>query len=136
MASVNRKAPRIGDAKFLLQDARTIKNTAHIYVGEMVGQDANLEVSGAVNAAGVVCLGVSTKEVNNANDGLTLDGISQAVHGMAYTSPHITKASIGDMMYVQDAATVEVSGTVQAGRAVEVTSDYVYVDFDPAKKAI
>lgn len=134
MAAANRKAPRLGDSQFAYADARNIVDEAHIYVGEIVQQKSDYEVEPATDVSGVIVLGVSTKEVDNTDDGETLDFISTAVHGMDNAGP-ITKANIGDTAYVQDAATVALSGNNECGRIVEVDSSYVYVDFDPGKIA-
>lgn len=135
----NRKATRTGEAKFSYVDARTILDTAKIYVGEMVQQDASLEVAPATDAASVKVIGVSTKEVDNTDDGKTLDWISTAVHMMNNSATStLTKAHIGLQCMVEDAATVGITGVNQnvAGIVAEVTSDGVFVDFDPAKRAV
>jgi len=136
MADANRKAPRLNEAKFSFIDERVIEDTEHIYVGEMVEQDdSTLEVAAATNAAAKYVLGVSTLEVDNADDGLKLGMISTAVHGMA-NAGSILNSDLGELAYVADAATVAVSGDNIAGRIAEVDIDggLVYVDFDPAKK--
>jgi len=136
----NRKATRTGDAKFSYVDARTIKDAEYIYVGEMVSQDATPEVISSTDTASTLCLGVSTKEVDNANDGETLSFISTAVHLMDNdgTNP-VAKTDIGTLCYVKTASSVCViagaTNNIPAGQVVEVTSEGVFVDFDPAKKA-
>lgn len=139
MAAENRKAARTGDAKFSYVNARTILDEAHIYAGEMV--QANLttgEVSPATDAGNQGVLGVSTLEVDNALDGETLKNISTAVHLMD-NGGDITVAHVGQQCCVVDAATVGLGAGLQsnanvAGIIAEVTSDGVYVDFDPAKR--
>lgn len=140
MASVNRKATRLGDAKFSYVDDRTVKDAAYLYVGEMVAQDATPEVLAASDTASLIVLGVGTKEVDNTNDGETVDFISTAVHLMDNSATNaVAKTDIGTLCYVEDAATVCViagaTNNIPAGQVVEVTDDGVYVDFDPAKKA-
>lgn len=140
MAGANRKATRLGDAKFSYVDARTVKNDEILYVGEMVSQDSNLEVLAATDTASTVVLGVGTQYVDNSADGETVSDISTAIHLMVNSSgAPVTKASIGALCYVEDACTVALASgptnDIPAGVVVEVTSDGVYVDFDPAKKA-
>jgi len=139
MAAANRKAPRLGDAKFSYVDARTIKDAEKLYVGEMVAQDATPEALAASDTASTVVLGVGTKEIDNTDDGLTVDMISTAIHLMDNSSTAaVAKTDIGTLCYVEDACTVAVASgptnDIAAGVVVEVTSDGVYVDFDPAKK--
>lgn len=140
MADANRKAPRLNEAKFSYVSALTILDAEKIYVGEMVQKnDSSLEVSAASAVSGEFVLGVSTQEVDNTSDGEELTFISTAIHGMANTG-NITGAAIGEIAYVVDAATVGLSAasaatTNVAGRIVDVDSSYVYVDFDPSKKA-
>ena len=138
MAAANRKATRLGDPKFSYVDARTIKNDEMIYVGEMVSQDATPEVIAATDTASTVVLGVSTKEVDNSSDGETLNDISTAIHLMDNSSTALAKTDIGSLCYVEDACTVTTlagaTNNIPAGVVVEVTSDGVFVDFDPAKK--
>jgi hypothetical protein len=137
MAGANRKATRLGEEKFSYVADRTILDTAKIYVGEMVQQDANSEVAPATDAASVTVLGVSTKEVDNTDDGETLDFIATSILLMDNSSTAaIDKQDIGLVCYVEDAATVAKTTTNSnvAGVVVEVTSNGVFVDFDPAKK--
>ena len=140
MSGVNRKAARLGDTKFSYLDARTILDTAKIYVGEMVQQDANSEVAPATNVASVTVLGVSTQEVDNTDDGEVLKNIETSIMLMNNSaSSAIDKQDIGLVCLVEDAATVAKVATNSnvAGIVVEVTTDGVYVDFNPAlKKAI
>ena len=135
--AANRKAPRLKGSDFSYVDARTIEDAAHIYVGEMVEQDdSTLEVAPATNASGKLVLGVATVEVDNTDDGEVCRDIETSVLGMD-NDGSITKDKIGDLAYVLDASTVSVSASVSAniaGPIVEVSSDYVFVDFDPAKK--
>jgi hypothetical protein len=138
MAGVNRKATRTGNSLFPYVDSRTILDTAKIYVGEMVQQDANFEVAPATDVASVIVLGVSIREVDNTDDGETLEDIESSVLLMDNSeSDAVTKAHIGGPCYVEDAATVSSSTTNSntAGIVTEVTSNGVFVDFDPAKKA-
>jgi hypothetical protein len=139
MAGANRRATRTGDAYFPYVDARTIKDAAKLYVGEMVAQDSTPEALAASDTAGLVILGVGTKEIDNTNDGETVDFISGAVHLMDNSSTALAKTDIGGLCYVEDAATVTTlagaTNNIPAGVVVDVTSDGVYVDFDPAKKA-
>lgn len=138
MAGANRKATRLGDAKFSYVDARTIKNDEIMYVGEMVAQDSTPEVLAATDTASLVILGVGTKKVDNSADGETLDMISTAIHLMDNSSTALAKTDIGGYAYVEDACTVTTlagaTNNIIAGVVVEVTSDGVFVDFDPAKK--
>lgn len=139
MADVNRKSPRLNDAKFSYITEETILDGDKIYVGEMVQRnDSTLEVSAATAVSGEFVLGVSTKEVDNTDDGETLNFISSAIHGMD-NAGNITKAHVGEIAYVVDAATVGLSAagaatTNVAGRIVDVDASYVYVDFDPSAK--
>jgi len=139
MAGANRKATRTGDAKFSYVDARTIKDAEKLYVGEMVSQDATPEAVAASDTASEVVLGVGTKEIDNTDDGLTVNDISTAVHLMVNSSTALDKADIGGFAYVEDACTVTTlagaTNNIIAGVVTEVTDDGVFVDFDPAKKA-
>ena len=139
MASANREATRLGDPKFSYVDARTIKDAEIIYVGEMVSQDATPEVISSTDTASTTVLGVSTKYVDNTDDGETLNDISTAIHLMDNSATNaVAKTDIGTVCYVEDAATVAVAAgptnDIVAGVVVEVTSAGVFVDFDPAKK--
>jgi len=138
MADANRNATRLGDAKFSFVAARTIVDTEHIYVGEMVEADATTgEVGAATDAASKIVLGVSTVEVDNADDGETLSFISTAIHLM--DNDDLVVADIGKLVYVNDAAEVTLassSHTNPAGKLVDVTSAGAYVDFDPGKRAV
>jgi hypothetical protein len=106
----------------------------------MISQDATPEAIASSDTASTKVLGVGTKELDNTDDGLTVDFISTAVHLMenSATNP-IAKTDIGTLAYVEDAATVCViagaTNNIPAGVITEVTSDGVFVDFDPAKKA-
>lgn len=139
MADANRKAPRLNEAKFSYITDETILNAEKIYVGEMVQKnDSSLEVSAATAVSGEFVLGVSTKYVDNTNDGEKLNFISTAIHGMD-NDGSITAKDRGEIAYVVDAATVSISAasaatTNIAGRIVDVDSSYVYVDFDPSVK--
>lgn len=139
MADANRQSPRLNEAKFSYITEETILDGEKIYVGEMVQKnDSTLEVSAATAVSGEMVLGVSTKYVDNTDDGETLNFISTAIHGMDNTG-NITTAHRGDLAYVVDAATVGLSAasaatTNVAGRIVDVDSNYVYVDFDPSVK--
>jgi len=139
MAGANRKATRTGDAKFSYVDERTIKDAAKLFVGEMVAQDATPEALAASDTASLVVLGVGTKEIDNTDDGETVDFISTAVHLMDNSSTALAKTDIGGLCYVEDACTVTTlagaTNDIPAGVVTEVTSDGVFVDFDPAKKA-
>jgi len=140
MAGVNRKNTRTGDAKFSYVDARTVKNDEILYVGEMVSQDATPEALAATDTASTVVLGVGTKEIDNSADGETVNDISTAVHLMVNSgTAALSKANIGGFAYVEDAATVTTlagaTNNIIAGVITEVTSDGVFVDFDPANKA-
>lgn len=140
MAGANRKATRTGDAKFSYVDERTVKDAEYLYVGEMVAQDSTPEALAASDTAGLVVLGVGTKEIDNTNDGETVDFISTAVHLMVNSaSTAVAKTDIGGLCYVEDACTVTTlagaTNNIPAGVVTEVTSDGVFVDFDPAKKA-
>jgi len=139
MAGANRKATRTGDTLFSYVGDRIIKDAEKIYVGEMVAQDSTPEVLAATDTAGLVILGVSTKEVDNTADGETLDFIETSVLLMDNSSTALAKTDIGGYAYVEDAATVTTlagaTNNIIAGVVVEVTADGVYVDFDPAKKA-
>ena len=138
MAAVNRKATRLGDAKFSFVDARTVKDAAKLYVGEMVSQDATPEALAASDTASELVLGIGTKEIDNTDDGETVNDISTAIHLMDNSSTALAKTDIGGFAYVEDACTVTTiagaTNNIIAGVVVEVTSDGVYVDFDPAKK--
>ena len=138
MAAVNRKATRLGDAKFSFVDARTVKDAAKLYVGEMVSQDATPEALAASDTASELVLGIGTKEIDNTDDGETVNDISTAIHLMDNSSTALAKTDIGGFAYVEDAATVTTlagaTNNIIAGVVVEVTSDGVFVDFDPAKK--
>lgn len=137
MADANRKATRLGNPRFSYVNKRTIVDEEHIYVGEMVEADASSgEVGAATDAASKIVLGVSTKEVDNALDGETLNDISTAIHLMD-NDGDITLAHIDNLCYVADAATVSISGTNNtnpAGKVVDVTDDGVFVDFNPAAR--
>ena len=139
MAGANRKATRLGDAKFSYVDARTVKNDEVLYVGEMIAQDATPEALAATDTASLVVLGVGTKYIDNSADGETVDMISTGIHLMDNSSTALAKTDIGGFCYVEDACTVTTlagaSNNIIAGVVVEVTSDGVFVDFDPAKKA-
>lgn len=139
MAGANRKATRLGDAKFSYVDARTVKDAAILYVGEMISQDATPEALAAADSASITILGVGTKYVDNTADGETVDMISTAIHLMDNSTTALAKTDIGGFAYVEDADTVTTlagaTNNIIAGVVVEVTSDGVYVDFDPAKKA-
>jgi len=138
MAGVNRKATRLGEEKFSYVDARTVLDTAKIYVGEMVQADATTgEVAPATDAASKIVLGVSTQEIDNTDDGETISFIATSVILMD-NGGDVTKAHIGSVCYVEDAATVVKASQTNdnvAGIVVDVTDDGVFVDFDPAKKA-
>lgn len=135
----NRKAPRTGDTKFPYVGERTILDGAYVYVGTMVQQDdSTLEVAPATALSGKFVMGLSTKEVDNSDDGKTLNFIEGSVLGMD-NDGSITRASIGDVCYVVNSETVSVSAasaatTNIAGRINDVDSTHVHVDFDPAKK--
>ena len=140
MAGANRKATRLGDPKFSYVDARTIKDAEKLYVGEMISQDATPEAIAASDTASTTVLGVGTKEIDNTDDGLTVNDISTAIHLMDNSATNaVAKTDIGTVCYVEDACTVAVAAgptnDIVAGVVVEVTSDGVFVDFDPAKKA-
>ena len=140
MAGANRKNTRLGDAKFSYVDARTVKDDAILYVGEMISQDATPEALAAADTASTIVLGVGTKEIDNSADGETVSDISTAIHLMDNSGTNaVAKTDIGTLCYVEDACTVAVAAgptnDVPAGVVVEVTTDGVYVDFDPAKKA-
>ena len=136
----NRKSARLNEAKFSYTEDFVIKDAEKIYVGNMVSRDANGEVLESSDAASVVVLGISTKEVDNTDDGLKLNFVSTAIHLMDNSvSGTFTDAHIGQVAYVEDEATVSsLSGTnaLKAGKVVEVTADGVYIDFDPAKRDI
>ena len=138
MAGANRKATRLGDPKFSYVDARTIKDAAKLYVGEMISQDATPEALAAADSASITILGVGTKEIDNTDNGLTVNDISTAIHLMDNSSTALAKTDIGGFAYVEDACTVTTlagaTNNIIAGVVVEVTSDGVFVDFDPAKK--
>jgi len=139
MAGANRKATRLGDAKFSYVDARTVKDAEILYVGEMISQDATPEAIAASDTASTTVLGVGTKYVDNTDDGETVNFISTAIHLMDNSSGNpVAKTDIGTLCYVEDAATVAVAAgptnDIAAGVVVEVTSDGVFVDFDPAKR--
>ena len=138
MAGVNRKNTRLGEAKFSYVDARTIKDAAKLYVGEIISQDATPEALAAADSASIVILGVGTKQIDNTDDGLTVNDISTAIHLMANSTTALAKTDIGGFAYVEDAATVTTlagaTNNIIAGVVVEVTSAGVFVDFDPAKK--
>ena len=137
MAGANREAPTKGDAKPGYLEAFNIADATHLYVGEMSAlRLSDDKLIAAVNAAGNVVVGVNTLEVNNSVSGDTMKDISIGVHGMVNSSTNaITRDNISDLCYVEDAATVSLSGTVVAGVVVDVdsTDDLVYVDFDPGK---
>ena len=137
--AANRKATRLGDPKFSYVDARTIKDAEVIYVGEMVSQDATPEAISSTDTASTTVLGVSTKYVDNTDDGETLNDISTAIHLMDNSTTALAKTDIGGFAYVEDASTVTTlagaTNNIIAGVVVEVTSDGVFVDFDPAKKS-
>ena len=139
MAGANRKATRTGDAKFSYVDDRTVKDAEYLYVGEMVAQDSTPEALAATDTAGLVILGVGTKEVDNTNDGETVNFISTAVHLMDNSATALSVDDIGGFAYVEDACTVTTlagaTNNIIAGVVVDVTADGVFVDFDPAKKA-
>lgn len=139
MAGANRKATRLGDAKFSYVDARTVKDAEILYVGEMVAQDATPEALAATDTASLVILGVGTKEIDNTADGETVSFISTAIHLMDNSATALAKTDIGGLCYVEDADTVTTlagaTNNIPAGVVVDVTTDGVYVDFDPAKKA-
>ena len=140
MAGANRKATRLGDPKFSYVDARTVKNDEILYVGEMISQDATPEALASTDTASTTVLGVGTHYVDNSADGETVIDISTAIHLMDNSSGNpVAKTDIGTVCYVEDACTVAVAAgptnDIVAGVVVEVTSDGVYVDFDPAKKA-
>jgi len=136
----NRRNTRTGEAKFSYVDARTVKDAEILYVGEMVSQDATPEAIASTDTASTVVLGVGTKEIDNTDDGETVDFISTAVHLMDNdgTNP-VLITGIGTLCYVKTASSVCViagaTNNIPAGVVTEVTSDGVYVDFDPAKKA-
>lgn len=140
MAGANRKATRLGEAKFSYVDARTVKNDEILYVGEMISQDATPEALASTDTASTIVLGVGTQYIDNSADGETVIDISTAIHLMdnSATQP-VTKAQIGTLCYVEDPCTVALAAgptnDIPAGVVVEVTTDGVYVDFDPAKKA-
>ena len=138
MAGANRKATRLNESRFSFVDARTIKDAEKLYVGEMISQDATPEALASTDTASTVVLGVGTKEIDNTDDGLTVNDISTAIHLMDNSSTALAKTDIGGFAYVEDACTVTTIGgatnNIIAGVVVEVTSDGVYVDFDPAKK--
>jgi len=140
MAGANRKNTRTGEAKFSYVDERTIKDAEVLYVGEMISQNATPEAIASTDTASTLVLGVGTKEIDNTDDGETVDFISTAVHLMDNSATNaIAKTDIGTLAYVEDACTVCViagaTNNIPAGVITEVTSDGVYVDFDPAKKA-
>ena len=139
MAGANRKNTRTGEAKFSYIDERTVKDAEILYVGEMVSQDATPEALASTDTDSTVVLGVGTKEIDNTDDGETVDFISTAVHLMENSSTALAKTDIGGFAYVEDACTVTTlagaTNNIIAGVVTEVTSDGVYVDFDPAKKA-
>lgn len=135
-----RKAPRTGEAKFSYTDKLTVLDTEIIYPGNMVVLNSStLEASEATATSGFVVLGVSTQEVDNTDDGETVNFISTAVHGMDKVG-EITLDDIGKTAFVEGAGSVSVSGTVSshdiAGIVANVDSSYVWVDFDPAKKDV
>ena len=138
MAGANRKATRLGDSKFSYVDARTVKNDAILYVGEMISQDATPEALAAADSASITILGVGTKEIDNSADGETVNDISTAIHLMNNSTTALAKTDIGGFAYVEDADTVTTlagaTNNIIAGVVVEVTSAGVFVDFDPAKK--
>ena len=131
----NRKATRLGDAKFSYTVDETVVDGVTIDAGHMVERiDAGGEVQEATDAASRFVLGVSTKEVDNTDDGESANFISTAIHEMVIDGT-ITRSNIGDLAYVKDSATVSVSGSNNiAGPIVDVTATTVFVDFDPAKK--
>jgi len=133
-----RKCPRIGEAKFSYTDALTVLDTEIIYPGNMVVLNAStLEASEATSTSGFVCLGVATEQVDNTDDGETVNFISTAVHGMDKIGT-ITLDDIGKEAWIEGAGSVSVSGSVdykdKAGIIANVDSNYVWVDFDPAKR--
>ena len=136
----SRKAPRLGTAaqKFSYADPFTVLDAEIIYTGNMVVLNTStLEASEATATSGFVVLGVATETVDNTDDGEEATMISTDVHGMTKVGT-ITKTNIGDLAYVEGAGSVSVSGDPTAkdfaGPVVDVDTDYVYVDFDPAKK--
>ena len=140
MAGANREATRLNESKFSYTTDETIEAAAKMFVGEMVERvDSTGEVRPATAVSGVLVLGVGTKEVDNTDDGETVNFISTAIHEMDQDGS-ITRSSIGDVCYVVDAATCSVSAvgaptTNIAGRIVEVPgTTTVFVDFDPAVK--
>lgn len=133
-----RKAPRLNEAKFSYTDALTVLDAEYIYTGNMVVLNTStLEASEATATSGFVVLGVATSDVDNTDDGETVDMISTAVHGMDKVGA-ITLDDIGKKAFVEGAGSVSVSGDVSshdvAGRVANVDSDYCWVDFDPAKR--
>ena len=138
MAGANRKATRLNESRFSYVDARTIKDAEKLYVGEMISQDATPEAIASTDTASTVVLGVGTKEIDNTDDGLTVNDISTAIHLMDNSTTALAKTDIGGFAYVEDADTVTTlagaTNNIIAGVVVEVTSEGVYVDFDPAKK--
>lgn len=139
MAGANRKATRLGEAKFSYVDARTVKDAEILYVGEMVAQDSTPEALAASDTAGLTVLGVGTQYVDNTDDGETVSFISTGIHLMDNSATNaVAKTDIGTLCYVEDADTVAVAAgptnDIAAGVVVEVTDDGVFVDFDPAKK--
>jgi len=142
MSGKNREFPRLGNSKSSYADEHVALDGVKIYRGEMIQQDdTTFEVESASATEGKFVLGVATKAIDNTDGGKTIEYISTAVHGMdnCTTNP-CTKADIGKTAYVVDAATVTstcpkpYTKINKAGTIVDITSDYVYIDFDPAKQ--
>lgn len=139
MAGASRKATRLGEAKFSYVDTFTVKDAEILYPGEMISLDGTPEALASTDAASTVVLGVGTKKVDNTDDGETVNFISTAIHLMNNSTTALARTDIGGFAYVEDADTVTTlagaTNNIIAGVVVDVTSDGVYVDFDPAKKA-
>jgi len=131
----NRKVIRLNEEKHTQVDPFTIKDAEYIYYGHMVQMDSNEEVAPAADTASVDVVGVATKEVDNTDDGEECTFLSNAICAML-NAGDITRVNVGTDAYVLDSETVSLSANLNsnvAGPIVEVTSDFVFVDFDPAK---
>ena len=139
MAGANRDASRTNAAKFSYIDDLTIAAGVHLYQGEMVSiRFSDDAVIASTDVAGQACLGIVTQEINNSVSGETCKFISTAIHTMDNSeSAPCYNDNIGQACYVEDAATVSLSGdtaSIVAGRIVQVNSDGVQVDYDPSVK--
>lgn len=109
----------------------TIYAAEIMYAGGMVAIDVNSEVQMAADTAGLKVLGICRKDVDNTDDGETIDPPLVGIFRLANSSSYPIVATMkGKPCYVEDDNTVAGWSTnlVAAGLIHDVDSNGVWVD--------